>query len=81
MNEYNNEEKQPIQKMILEALSLIKKGTADEVAMEIMEQRGISSEEGVADLVDETRKELGKLYDEHRVKIVKDNDRKKRYTL
>lgn len=66
---------------ILFVLTKLQKGSADEVAMEIMELQGISTEDGVADLTEETKQELIKLNNEGVIKKVKDHRQKSRYSL
>jgi hypothetical protein len=66
---------------ILFVLSVIQKGSADEVAMEIMELQGTSSEDGVADLTDETANELDRLCEEGVITRVKEHRQKVRFAL
>jgi hypothetical protein len=65
----------------LYVLSLLKKATADEVAMEIMELQGTSSEEGVADLTIATAEALKYLQHEGPVKMETESDKQTRYSL
>lgn len=81
MDQQSEKDNQPLQDSILEILSILKEGTADEIAMEIMERKGISSEEGVADLTMDTKKELKKLCEAGKVKMIRTHGAKKRYTL
>lgn len=74
-------DKLPLREQILYILSVLKKGAASEVAIELMELKGISSEEGVADLTIETEQELEKLYGEDIVVIVREKREKNRYAL
>ena len=71
----------PLQEMILHALGIMKKGSADEIAMEIMEEKGISTEEEVAELIIETKEELEKLLESGVVKKIKPHREKTRYVL
>jgi hypothetical protein len=71
----------PLQQMILHALGIMKKGSADEIAMEIMEEKGITSEEEVAELVIETKEELEKLLEAGHVKKIKPHREKTRFVL
>ncbi|HWJ27558.1 MAG TPA: hypothetical protein VNS32_13520 [Flavisolibacter sp.] len=66
---------------ILYVLRKLHKASADEVAMEIMELQGISTEDGVADLTEDTKEELSKLNNEGIVIKVKDHRQKLRYSL
>ena len=66
---------------ILFVLTKLHKASADEVAMEIMELQGISTEDGVSDLTYETKQELVKLFHEGIVNKVKDHRQKSRYSL
>jgi hypothetical protein len=62
-------------------LSLLRKATTDEIAMEIMELEGISSEEGVADLTIEVHETLQKLHEDGAVAFVTEHDKKVKYFL
>jgi len=66
---------------IVYVLSLLKKATADEIAMEIMELEGVSTEEGVAELTIEVQQELQKLHDEGAATFVTEHDKKVKYFL
>jgi hypothetical protein len=66
---------------ILYVLSLLKKATTDEIAMEIMELEGVSSEEGVAELTIEIHERLQKLHEEGLVTFVTEHDKKVKYFL
>lgn len=74
-------DKLPLREQILYVLSVLKKGAASEVAMELMELKGVSSEEGVAELTIETEQELEKLCASGLVEVVKEKRQKNRYTL
>ena len=74
-------EKLTLREQILYVLSVLKKGAASEVAMELIEFKGISSEEGVADLTIETEQELEKLCEQGIVVIVREKREKNRYAL
>jgi hypothetical protein len=71
----------PLREKIIYVLSLIKKGSAAEIAAEIMELDGISTEEGVADLTIAIEKELHKLLEENKVDKLKEHRQKLRYFL
>jgi hypothetical protein len=62
-------------------LSILRKGSPDEVAMEIMERQGIAAEEGVAELTIETTELLERLCEEGTVIKVKEPRQKVRYKL
>ena len=81
MKSLENTETLPLKELILKTLTHMKKGSADEVAMEIMEIKGISSEEGVSELIQETKKELEKLVDEKKVLKIKPHGEKSRYVI
>ena len=66
---------------VMYVLSLMKKGAASEVTMELIELKGVSSEEGVAELTIETEHELEKLADAGAVVVLKERREKKRYAL
>ena len=66
---------------VLYALSVLKKGAAGEIAMELMELKGVASEEGVAELTIETEQELERLITKGMVHLVKEKRQKNRYTL
>lgn len=54
-----------LREQISYVLCLLKKATADEVSMELMELRGLSTKEGIAELTIEVENELVKMQDEH----------------
>lgn len=62
-------------------LSVLQKGSADEIAMEIMELQGIASEEGVAELTLEVEGILETLLQEEQVSIIKEHRQKNRFIL
>lgn len=66
---------------VLFVLSLMHKGSASEVANEIAELDGISTEEEMAELVMETEQELEKLLEQGAVEVVKEHRQKKRFVL
>lgn len=66
---------------VLYVLSVLKKGSAGEVAMELMELKGISSEEGVAELTIETEQELEKLCNDGLAEVIREKREKKRFAL
>lgn len=62
-------------------LSVVENGSASEVAFEIIELKGTSSEEGVADITFTIEEELEKMRTEGVVTDVKEHRQKKRYAL
>lgn len=70
-----------LQQKIVYVLSVMQKASADEVAMEITEMQGISSEDGVGDITMDIEKELEKLCEEGTVEKIKEHRQKIRYTL
>jgi len=70
---------QSLPEQILYVLSLLKKATADEIAMELMELKGISTEEGVASLNIEVENALNQLHEERLVKQLTEPDKKVHY--
>lgn len=71
----------PFEEQLLYVLSQLKKGSAGEIAIELMELQGVSTEDGVADLTVHTEKQLEKLSAEGQVEIVKEKHEKKRYRM
>ncbi|MGN6619228.1 MAG: hypothetical protein ACTHJ5_18780 [Ilyomonas sp.] len=71
----------PINQKIRYVLSLLKKATADEITMEIMELQGISTEEGVAALTIEITEALDKMQQSHHLKKVTEPDKKTYFFL
>jgi len=69
------------EEQLLYVLSQLKKGSAGEIAIELMELRSVSTEEGVADLTVHTEKLLEKLCADHQVEIVRERHEKKRYKI
>lgn len=70
-----------LKEQILFVLSILKKATADEVAMELMELKGIATEEGVANLTIEVKNELKKMQEAHLLKQVTETDKQVRYVV
>ena len=66
---------------ILYTLSLLHKASAEEVAMEIAELQGIASEDGLSDLVADTKEEMEKLMVDGVVVRIKEHRQKLRYAL
>lgn len=66
---------------ILYVLSVMHKGSAGEIAMEIIELQGIASEEGVGDMTVDTESELDKMCEEGLVAPLKEHRQKKRYVV
>ncbi len=71
----------PLKQKILYVLSILKKATADEIAMEIMELDGIATEDGVADLARDTKEALDKMQIEHTIKKNSSTDKQAYYFL
>ena len=65
----------------LYVLSIMHKGAASEIAAELMELRGVSSEDGVADLTREIGRELEKLEHEGIVEVIHEHREKRRFVL
>lgn len=70
-----------LREKILYVLSTMKKGSAGEVALEVMELDGVSSEDGVADMATDTSEELKKLWHEGVVDKLREHRQRVRYTL
>ncbi len=70
-----------LKEQILFVLSILKKATADEVTMELMELKGIATEEGVANLTIEVKNELKKMQEAHLLKQVTETDKQVRYVV
>lgn len=71
----------PLEDKVKHILSILKKASPDEVAMEIIEMQGIAAEEEVADLTLETKELLEKLCEAGAVVKVKEPRQKVRYRL
>ena len=69
------------EEQLLYVLSVLRKGSASEIAAELMELKGVSSEEGVADLTLQTEKELEKLFTEGKIEPLREKHEKKRYVF
>lgn len=74
-------EAKTLREKIVYLLTVMKKGSAPELAMEVAEMEGISSEEGLADLTISIGQELHKLCEEGIVFKLKEHRQKLRYTL
>lgn len=70
---------QSLPEQILYVLSLLKKATPEQIAMDLMELKGVSTEEGVANLNREVENTLHKLHDEKLVKQLTEADKKLYY--
>ena len=81
MPEEINMEQMSLLDKVKHVLSILSKGSPDEVAMEIMERQGIAAEDGVAELTVETTELLEKLCEEGVVVKVKEPRQKVRYRL
>lgn len=66
---------------ILFVFTKLEKASADEVAMEIMELDGISSEDGVSEITLEVNNEIKQLCEEGVIHKIKEHRQKVRYTL
>ena len=62
-------------------LSVMHKGSAEELASEIAELQGIASEEGIAEMNVAVVAEMDKLLEEGKVEVVKEHRQKNRYVL
>ena len=76
-----NLENMTLEDKVKHVLSILKKGSPDEVAMEIMERQGIAAEEGVAELTIETTELMERLCDEGVIEKIKEPRQKVRYRL
>ena len=74
-------DKMSFEQQLLFALSTLKKGSANEISIELMELKGISTEDGVADLTVHTEKQLEKLCNGGIVKLIKEKHKKRRYEI
>lgn len=81
MNGIEHLDEKSLRYLIFQTLALINIGSADEVAMQIAEQKGIGSEQAVADIIMEVKQELEKMKNENQVKIIKERHEKIRYML
>jgi hypothetical protein len=81
MSQENNIEGMTLPEKVKHVLAILKKGSPDEIAMEIMEMQGVASEESVAELTVETTELLEKLCEEGVVVKVKEPRQKVRYRL
>lgn len=70
-----------LKEQILFVLSILKKATADEVAIELMELKGVATEEGVANLTIEVKNELKKMQEAHILKELTEADKQVRYCI
>jgi hemerythrin len=62
-------------------LSVMHKGSAKEIAAEVIELQGIASEDGVEEITVDIENELEKMNEEGSVVEVKEHRQKKRYSL
>ncbi|HEY1114008.1 MAG TPA: hypothetical protein VGE66_10620 [Chitinophagaceae bacterium] len=62
-------------------LSVMHKGSAKEIAAEVVELQGIASEDGVEEITVDVESELEKMNEEGAVVEVKEHRQKKRYSL
>lgn len=69
----------PFREQVLYALSVIRRGTVAEVMVELIELKGLSTEESVADLTIETNEELEKMSREKVIDSSTDEKNNHRY--
>ena len=69
------------EQQLLYALSKLKKGSVNEIAIEIMELKGISTEDEVEDLTIQTKKQLEKLCAQGQVSVLKEKHEKRRFAI
>lgn len=69
------------EQQIFFVLSKLKKGSAGEIAAELMELKGVASEDGVADLITHVERQLEKLCAERTVQAIREKHEKKRYLI
>lgn len=77
----NFSEELSFEQQTLYVLSKLKKGSAGEIAAELMELKGVASEEGVADLTIHVERQLEKLCAGGIVKPIREKHEKKRYFI
>lgn len=77
----NYEKNLSLKEKTLYVLSLLKKASIDEVATEIIELDGISTEDGVREITIEIEEQLNKLHEVREVIMVTEHDKKKKYSL
>ena len=77
----NYDSSKSLREKILFVLAIEEKGSAGEVAAEIMELDALATEESVADMTKETEDELEKLCREGKIEKIKEHRQKIRYTL
>lgn len=70
-----------LREKILHVLSIMHKGSANEVAAEVVELQGIASEEGVESITVEIEAEMEMMAEEGIIAEVKEYRQKKRYSL
>jgi len=66
---------------IVFTLSIMHKGSVEELASEIAELQGVASEEGMAEMNVAVEAEVEKLLEESKIEVVKEHRQKKRYAL
>jgi hypothetical protein len=71
----------PFREQVLYALSLIRRGTVAEVMVELIELKGLSTEESVADLTIETSEELEKMSREKVIETSTDDNNNQTYFI
>jgi hypothetical protein len=74
-------EARSLHEKIMFTLSVMHKGSAEEIAAAIVELQGIASEEGVAETTQAVEAELQQLLNAGSVEVVKERREKKRYSL
>lgn len=80
-NPQNFDEALSLRDRIIHVLSIMHKGSAKEVAAEVIELQGIASEEGVEEITIDIENELEKMLEEALVVEVREHRQKKRYSL
>lgn len=77
----NFSEELSFEQQALFVLSKLKKGSAGEIAAELMELKGVASEHGVADLTVYVERQLEKLSAEGTIQAIREKHEKKRYLI
>ena len=70
-----------VREKVLYVLTTLEKASIDEIAMEIMELDGVSSEEGLAETIIEIENEVNELCQGGMVNKLKEHRQKLRYVL
>ena len=67
-------EHDPLQEQVAFVISEMHAASADDISMQLMELKGIATEEGVAELTLEVKNELEKMYENRQVEMIAGND-------